>query len=111
MKTTTPKVVMFGHDHISIENIVDLGNGSAQAELSTSAEFREKIQKGVDFLNLLLKEDGVIYGVTTGYGDSCTIDVPADLVPELPMHLTRFHGCGMGDNFSPSQSRAIMATS
>jgi histidine ammonia-lyase len=111
MKKTTPEVVMFGHDHISIEKIVALGKKTAEAELSSSPEFREKLQKSVDFLNALLKEDGVVYGVTTGYGDSCTIAVPAELVPELPMHLTRFHGCGMGDNFSPSQSRAIMATS
>ena len=111
MKKTTPEVVMFGHDHISIEKIVALGKKTAVAELSSSSEFQEKIQKSIDFLNDLLKEDGVVYGVTTGYGDSCTIDVPAELVPELPIHLTRFHGCGMGDNFSPSQSRAIMATS
>jgi|GEM_PF-3864483 len=24
----------------------------------------------------LLREDGVIYGVTTGYGDSCTVNIP-----------------------------------
>lgn len=44
----------------------------------------------------LLAEEGHIYGVTTGYGDSVTRRVPAALVAELPLHLTRFHGCGLG---------------
>ncbi len=34
--------------------------------------------------------------MTTGYGDSVTRPVPTELVPELPLHLTRFHGCGLG---------------
>ena len=49
------------------------------------------------FLERLLKEEGVIYGVTTGYGDSCTVAIPPNLVDELPLHLTRFHGCGLGE--------------
>ena len=38
--------------------------------------FCEKIDKGVAFLDKLLEEEGHIYGVTTGYGDSCTVEVP-----------------------------------
>ena len=51
----------------------------------------------------------MIYGVTTGYGDSWSRSVPLDLVNELPTHLTRFHGCGLGAYFNHHQSRAIMA--
>ena len=64
-------------------------------ELSSSSEFREKISRSAALLERILKEDGVVYGVTTGYGDSCTVDVPPNLVAELPVHLTRFHGCAV----------------
>ncbi|MCV5332298.1 aromatic amino acid ammonia-lyase, partial [Escherichia coli] len=62
------------------------------------------------FLERLLKEEGVIYGVTTGYGDSCTVAIPPALVDELPLHLTRFHGCGLGQILSHEQARAVLAT-
>jgi histidine ammonia-lyase len=102
--------ISFGATFLTIENIVAIANEKVQVTLSDDQHFSQKIDAGVTFLDNLLKEDGVIYGVTTGYGDSCTVDIPASLAHELPLHLTRFHGCGMGDHFSPSQGRAILAT-
>jgi histidine ammonia-lyase len=101
--------VTFGQGRISIQDIVAIADAECQTSLSTQAEFREKITKGSAFLDKLLQEEGVIYGVTTGYGDSCTVIVPADLVDELPLHLTRFHGCGMGNYFDRRVGRAILA--
>lgn len=110
MNQNNHRTVIFGSRHIALEEIVALAMGQAEAGLSDDPGCRDRMQKSVDFLTTLLKEDGVIYGVTTGYGDSCTVDIPMALVPELPAHLTRFHGCGMGDEFSGPQVRAIMAT-
>lgn len=102
--------VSFGQGRISIEQINAIAWQDAPVALSDDAGFLQRISAGVAFLDKLLKEDGVIYGVTTGYGDSVTVTVPLEQVYELPLHLTRFHGCGLGDNFSPQQSRAILAT-
>ncbi|WP_083232816.1 HAL/PAL/TAL family ammonia-lyase [Endozoicomonas atrinae] len=102
--------VIFGQGRLTIEDINDVASGKRFAQLSDNPEFREKIHKGVAFLDRLLAEEGVIYGVTTGYGDSCTRGVPLALANELPLHLTRFHGCGLGRHLSESQARAVMAT-
>jgi len=102
--------ISFGASFLTIEDIVAIANEKTKVTLSGDSNFTQKIDEGVKFLDTLLKEDGVIYGVTTGYGESCTVDIPASLAHELPLHLTRFHGCGMGDYFSPSQGRAILAT-
>ena len=101
--------IVFGKGRLTIEDIVNVSNGS-KVSMNNSSDFVSKIDKGVAFLEKLLKEDGVIYGVTTGYGDSCTVAIPPNLVDELPLNLTRFHGCGLGDNFSSSDSKAILAT-
>jgi len=103
------KKVCFGADALRVEDIVRLSHCEAKAELNPDPLFRKKIQAGADFLDKLLLEDGVIYGVTTGYGDSCTVAVPAGLVDELPLHLTRFHGCGLGEHFDKPTVRAILA--
>ena len=107
--TSKDQSIKFGAGRLSIEDIVDIANG-AGAEMNNSADFNGKIDRGVAFLESLLKEDGVIYGVTTGYGDSCTVAIPPELVDELPLHLTRFHGCGLGDNLTEQQVKAVLAT-
>ena len=103
------KTVYFGEAPITVDQVVEVARGQSEARLSQSPEFRARIEKSVSFLRQLLQEDGVIYGVTTGYGDSCTVEVPRDLIPELPLHLTRFHGCGLGRHLSPEISLATLA--
>jgi histidine ammonia-lyase len=105
----TRRVVQFDQNRLSIEDIVDIARGNACATLSDDPFFRAAIARGADFLDRLLREDGTIYGVTTGYGDSCTVTVPPELVAELPHHLYTYHGCGLGEYFTAEQTRAIMA--
>lgn len=101
-------IVHFGHRALSLEDVVAVAKG-AKAKLKESHDYQAYIQKGANFIDSLLNEEGVVYGVTTGYGDSCTVTVGLDLVHELPLHLTRFHGCGLGEILSPMQARAVMA--
>ncbi|MBY0572943.1 MAG: aromatic amino acid ammonia-lyase [Undibacterium sp.] len=108
--TTTRSVIEFDRHRLSIEDIVAIANGNAKVRLSNDPSFRAAIARGADFLDRLLKEDGTIYGVTTGYGDSCTVNIPPELVEELPHHLYTYHGCGLGEYLSPAQTRAVMAT-
>lgn len=102
--------VVFGGEPLTIEQVTGIAKSDLSASLSIDPAFVSKINKGADFLEQLLKEDGVIYGVTTGYGDSCTVTVPPDLVEELPYHLLRFHGCGLGDYLSPQSAMSVLAT-
>ena len=105
----TVETVVFGGQRLTIEDVVAISTGS-NASLSDDAGFRSRIQKGAEFLEKLWREEGVVYGVTTGYGDSCTVSVPPHLVHELPLHLTRFHGCGLGRHLSHEMARAVLAT-
>lgn len=103
-------VVAFGGREVTLEEVVDIAYGRSLVGISDDSEFQERVIKGAEFLDKLWKEDGAIYGVTTGYGDSCTVDVPPHLVQELPYHLLRFHGCGLGKDFTPNLAMAILAT-
>ena len=102
-----PPVVLDG-SKLAIEAVVDIATGRRCAALGQSEAFRKRIEAGAQFLDRLLVEDGVIYGVTTGYGDSCTVQIPPELIAELPHHLYTFHGIGAGRIFSPEETRAIL---
>lgn len=104
------QIVIFGESPVTIEQITAIAEQRAKAQLNPSAEFKQRINAGHQVITQLLNEDGAVYGVTTGFGDSCTVEVPASLAHELPINLTRFHGCGLGDYFSLQETRAIIAT-
>lgn len=102
-------VVLFDGGALTIAEVVAIARRDAEVCLSTDEAFRARIARGAEFLECILKEDGVIYGVTTGYGDSCEVTVPADQVSTLPKHLYTFHGCGLGEPFSIEETRAVLA--
>jgi histidine ammonia-lyase len=108
--STSARTIEFDNGPLKIEDIVDIAERSVSVALSDAPEFRSAIARGADFLDRLLREEGTIYGVTTGYGDSCTVAVPLELVAELPRHLYTYHGCGLGEYLSPVQTRAVIAT-
>lgn len=104
--TDTP-LILDGSD-LHIEDILAIAGGR-QVQLADDGQFRQRIEAGNQFLEQLLAEEGVIYGVTTGYGDSCTRAVPGTDLELLPQQLYTFHGCGMGQVLSPDMARAVVA--
>ncbi|MBS1157218.1 MAG: histidine ammonia-lyase [Proteobacteria bacterium] len=103
------KTISFGATPLPPDAIVRIARREARAILDPAPELRARIDAGAAFLDRLLAEDGVIYGVTTGYGDSCTVSIPPELVAELPHHLFTYHGCGLGEHFDEEATRAILA--
>ncbi len=111
MKTSVAAIqtIVFDGTPLCIEDIAQLSRREARVELSRTPAFIERIDKGAQFIDRLLHEQGFVYGVTTGFGDSCTVSIPLGLVNELSKHLYTFHGCGLGEHFNAEETRAILA--
>ena len=109
MHTELTNPCHFGQTALTIEDVVDLAHRRRQAMLSPDPAFSRRIQAGADFVDELLRREGVIYGVTTGYGDSCVVNIPPSLVVELPHHLFTYHGCGLGRYLDPVETRSVLA--
>ena len=106
---TDPRtVVVDGRHPLAIEDVVAVAHGRARARLSEADAFRTRIGRGADLVDRLIAEDGVVYGVSTGYGDSCTVAIPPALVPELPHHLYAYHGVGLGRFLDADETRAVL---
>jgi histidine ammonia-lyase len=102
------KEIEIGKDRLTIETLAAAAKKQIEVRLCRGAEFEAKIGEGAALLDSMLARHGGIYGVTTGYGDSCTETVSPEQYRELPINLTRFHGCGMGDYFDDETVRALM---
>jgi histidine ammonia-lyase len=108
MNETDTMTVEIGKDRLTIDILNDLVKKRRSLALNPSGEFTAKIEEGADFLDKTVAERGGIYGVTTGYGDSCTEVVSPDHYYDLPVNLTRYHGCGLGGFFDRETTRAVM---
>lgn len=94
---------------LSIDDVDAIAHRRASLSISSDPAFCRLIQDGADFLSEQFDKEGAVYGVTTGYGDNCERAVPVNLVEELPLHLSRFHGCGLGEMLTIPQSRMVLA--
>jgi histidine ammonia-lyase len=110
MTNLLENTVTVGAAPLRADQVLAASQRCVAVRLDPSPEFRARIERGAAFLDRLLAEDGAIYGVTTGYGDSCTVAIPPELVAELPQHLYTFHGCGLGRWLTPEETRAVLIT-
>lgn len=77
------------------------------AALPSSPAYWEKIDQARDFLENYIAQGYPTYGVTTGFGDSCHNQISFKKSEALQKALIRFHGIGLGENFSPLEGKAI----
>jgi len=101
--------LVFGTIPLTIEQVVSLSRNQIDSRLQNDPAFRQRIARGAEFVDTLLDKEGHIYGITTGYGDSCVVPVPPHQVEALPQHLYTFHGCGMGRMLDAPSTRAVLA--
>ena len=101
--------VFFGDRALTVEDIWDVAQRRREPRLSEKSETIARIVRSAEFVDAAVERGDVIYGITTGYGDSCGTEVPAELVNDLPMHLARYHRCGMGRVLTEEETRAVLA--
>ena len=101
--------ITIGGRRLTIEEVVAIARQRAPVALSADPAWRARIARGADFLRRHLAAGATVYGVNTGYGDACVVDVPMELVEALPLQLTRYHGCGMGRYLDEEETLAVIA--
>lgn len=102
--------IVLGESQLTIEDVVNVAQLQSEVCLSENPTFRRKLKASQDFLDQLFGEQKEIYGVTTGFGDSCGATINAEQALELPINLIRYHSCGLGEIFSSTEARAIQIT-
>lgn len=75
--------------------------------ISVSPSVYEKIQKSYDTLNKMIQDRIPIYGVTTGFGDSCHRAVLPESTALLQKNLVLYLSCGTGEILPVPAVRAM----
>ena len=101
-------IIEIGKDNLTIENLCLAAKKKIKVKLCGESAFASRIEEGASLLDKTLEKHGSVYGVTTGYGASCNEQVSPEHYKDLPLNLTRYHGCGMGEYFDAVTVRALM---
>ena len=71
---------------------------SSDMKIELSDVARKKIRSNRAFLEKKIAEpDARYYGINTGFGALCDVEIPADQLEQLQENLVMSHACGMGD--------------
>lgn len=93
-------------ENLTINDVVAVARDAAEVEIPRRV--REKVKKCRQFLEEVVKEQKVVYGVTTGFGALATVIIPPENVKKLQSNLIRSHSAGVGRPLPKDVTRALI---
>ena len=91
---------------LTLQDIVKVARENYQVGLSKTAI--ENIKKSSDYVAALVKEEKVVYGVTTGFGKFADTSISKGEAEDLQKNLIVSHSCGIGKPLPIETVRSIM---
>lgn len=99
------KVILNG-ESLGLEDFIKVTRDGERVGLSELA--KKKINKARDFVDKLVDEEKVVYGITTGFGKFSDVVVSKKDTKKLQRNLIMSHACGVGEAFNEDIVRGIM---
>jgi histidine ammonia-lyase len=101
-------VVEIGDAPLTVDDVVAVARGRARLTLSRDPAWEARMARSREVLEAHVSAGNVVYGVTTGFGESCVNPVEAAYQQDLARNLVRFHGCGTGRILSVEEGLAVL---
>ena len=93
-------------DTLTLEDIERVAL-DCEVEVALAPGTEERIRRSRAVVDAALREERVVYGVTTGFGRLAETVIPIERVEELQLNLIRSHACGVGPALPRAETRAI----
>jgi histidine ammonia-lyase len=93
-------------ERLSLSDIESVALHGATVELDSAAIERVRASRRV--VDSIVRQDAVVYGVSTGFGKLADVQIPHEQLEELQLNLVRSHCCGLGDPLPEPEVRAMM---
>ncbi len=77
-------------------------------EIRLTEEAKEKVNKSREYVDMLVEEERVVYGITTGFGKFSDVTIKEEDTKALQRNLIISHACGIGQPFDEEIVRGIM---
>jgi histidine ammonia-lyase len=79
-----------------------------QVQVIIHPDSKQKILRCREYVDKIIREGKVVYGLTTGFGKFANITIPPEQIDELQENLIKSHATGVGKSLSIPEIRAVM---
>lgn len=99
-------MVRIDGESLSIQDVVRVSRYDEPVGLSDTAVPR--IERSRDFVHEIVRENRVVYGITTGVGDLSNSLIPPEEAEQLQINLIRSHAVNVDEPFPEDVVRAVI---
>eukprot|EP00095_Tigriopus_kingsejongensis_P002256 maker-scaffold478_size161223-snap-gene-0.29 protein:Tk02256 transcript:maker-scaffold478_size161223-snap-gene-0.29-mRNA-1 annotation:"histidine ammonia-lyase" len=92
---------------LSTDDLLQLGKGRYKIKLTKEAEIL--VTKARLMVDEIVRENRVVYGITTGFGKFARTVIEPHKLRELQENLIRSHSAGVGKALTPENTRMLLA--
>lgn len=103
---STPSTVILDGESLSFQDITEIARNHLKAEIAQSA--LERVSKGRDSIERILKSRRTVYGINTGFGKLAESRVGKKEIDRLQLNLIRSHAVGSGVALEEDETRALI---
>lgn len=100
------KMFKYGIDTLTLQLVNQIANGTLKAIINDEA--KAKINSCRKKVETITKSDKVVYGINTGFGPLCDVQITADETSLLQKNLLITHAVGVGENIDKQLSKIMM---
>ena len=100
------KTIVIDGKSLTLKHVVQVARQNFRVELGAAA--KESIIKSREYVERLVNEGRVVYGITTGFGEFSKVSIAKDQTELLQKNLIVSHACGVGKHLPPDSVRALM---
>ena len=103
------KTIYIDGNSLTLEQVYDVAFNRVKVKLTEDAI--EKINKCRTYVEKVINEGRIVYGLTTGFGKFSTISIDKEDIEELQTNLILSHATGVGNYLSieGNQSYSLIA--
>ncbi|KAM9311679.1 histidine ammonia-lyase [Gastrophryne carolinensis] len=101
------KYIYIDGETLTTQDLLNLGKGLYKIKLTPEAE--QRVKQARLLIENIVKEEKVVYGITTGFGNFARTVIPVKQLKDLQYNLVRSHAAGVGKPLSPDRTRMLLA--
>jgi len=98
--------VVLNGETLTIEEVARIARGRERVQIAETA--RENLKVSRAFVDRMVAENRVVYGITTGFGQFKNVAISPDQTATLQANLIRSHATGVGEPLSEEAVRAAI---
>ncbi|WP_299107837.1 histidine ammonia-lyase [uncultured Tenacibaculum sp.] len=96
----------YGIDHLTVDKVIAIANGKLEAVITEAA--KEKVNVCRDKVETMANSDAAVYGINTGFGPLCDVQITPEETSKLQENLLITHAVGVGNPIDKTLSKIMM---